>query len=108
MKDLVLRLIGDGGLLAGMPYELVSALVMLVFGAAGYALKKWDCDAVPLVLAFVLGRMMEETFRQSLLLSRGGLLIFLERPIAAGALAVAAAAVLLPLLMHRRPRAFRS
>ena len=80
-----------------------SVAVMLAFGAAGYLMKRWDYDAVPLVLAFVLGRMMEETFRQSLLLSRGSLSIFVTRPIAAVALLVAAAVVITPLLVKRNP-----
>jgi putative tricarboxylic transport membrane protein len=63
--------------------------IMLVFGVAGYLMKKWQYDPVPFVMAFVLGKMMEETFRQSLLLSRGTAAIFFERPIALISLVVA-------------------
>jgi TctA family transporter len=43
-----------------------------------------------LVLAFVLGRQMEQAFRQSLILSDGSFLVFFTRPISAGAMALAA------------------
>lgn len=66
-----------------------SVAIMLSFGAAGFLMKRWRYDPVPFVMAFVLGRMMEETFRQSLLLSRGSLAIFFTRPIALVALVVA-------------------
>jgi putative tricarboxylic transport membrane protein len=66
-----------------------SVAVMLCFGVVGYLMKRWRYDPVPFVMAFVLGRMIEETFRQSLLLSRGSMAIFLQRPIALIALLVA-------------------
>jgi putative tricarboxylic transport membrane protein len=78
-------------------------VIMLVFGAVGYLMKKWEYDAVPFVLAFVLGRMMEEALRQSLILSRGSPMIFLQRPLSAAFLITAALLVLLPMLL-RWPR----
>jgi putative tricarboxylic transport membrane protein len=71
-----------------------SVAIMLCFGIAGYLMKLWKYDPVPFVMAFVLGKMMEETFRQSLLLSRGTLAIFVERPIALATLVIAAGALL--------------
>ncbi len=65
-------------------------LVMLFFGVLGYLLRKYGFDLAPLVLAFVLGRQMEQAFRQSLLLSDGSFLVFFNRPIAAAAMALAA------------------
>jgi putative tricarboxylic transport membrane protein len=69
---------------------------MLAFGIAGYALHKIGCEAAPLILGFVLGPLMEENFRRSMLISRGDPMIFLERPISlafliAGALLLAIA-----------------
>lgn len=74
-------------------------VTMLLFGAVGYWMKQWDYDPVPLVLAFVLGRMAEESIRQSLVLSRGSLGIFLARPLSAVFLITAALLVLLPWLI---------
>jgi len=72
--------------------------IMLLFGMIGHLMRKLEYEAAPLVLAFVLGRLAEESIRQSLLLSRGSLAILLERPIAAAFLAATLVVVLAPLL----------
>ncbi len=54
---------------------------MILFGILGYLLKKYDYEPAPLILAFVLGPMFENAFRQSLIISDGSFLIFLVRPI---------------------------
>jgi putative tricarboxylic transport membrane protein len=77
-------------------------LVMWVFGILGYLLKKFDYEAAPLVLALVIGPMMEEALRQSLILSAGSFAIFLERPISAGFIFAAALLFIFPLLTRRR------
>ena len=51
-------------------------VMMLVFGVAGYLLKKTNYPLAPMVLAIVLGDKAEEAFRQSLLASGGGLGVF--------------------------------
>jgi putative tricarboxylic transport membrane protein len=65
-------------------------LVMLFFGFVGYLLRKYGYELAPLVLAFVLGRQMEQAFRQSLILSDGSFWVFFTRPISAVAMALAA------------------
>ncbi|MDB5936990.1 MAG: tctA3 [Massilia sp.] len=52
--------------------------LMLAFGILGYVFKKLDYPLAPLVLALVLGDRAEDSFRQSMLASRGGLGIFWE------------------------------
>ena len=76
-------------------------MFMLIFGALGYLMKKLDYEAVPLVLAFILGRMVEESLRQSLVLSRGSLTIFLSRPLSGAFLFAALILILLPFLASR-------
>lgn len=56
-------------------------LVMIIFGIIGYLMKKYKYDIPPMVLALVLGPMMELSLRRSLLLSEGSPLIFFQRPI---------------------------
>jgi putative tricarboxylic transport membrane protein len=56
-------------------------VMMLVFGIAGYVLKKCNYPLAPLVLALVLGDMAEESFRQSLLASQGSLRVFWANPL---------------------------
>jgi putative tricarboxylic transport membrane protein len=58
-------------------------MVMMLFGLLGYLFKKFEFEAAPLILAFVLGPMFETNLRQSLLLSKGSFMIFVNRPISA-------------------------
>jgi len=58
-------------------------ILMLIFGVFGYLIRKYRYDAPPLVLALVLGPMVESALRRSLLLSDGSPFIFFQRPISA-------------------------
>ena len=60
--------------------NLFDVWMMLGFGLLGYVMKKLDYPIVPLVLALVLGRLAENSLRQSLTLSGGSLSIFFTRP----------------------------
>ena len=62
--------------------------VMLFFGALGYIIRKLGYEPAPLVLAFVLGPMLEKNLRQALLLFDGNLTVFVTRPLSATALAI--------------------
>ena len=55
----------------------------MIFGLLGYLFRKFEYEPAPLILAFVLGPMVETNLRQSLLLSRGSFLIFFTRPLSA-------------------------
>ena len=55
----------------------------LFIGVVGYILLRLDFHPAPILLGFVLGPRFEENFRRSLLISRGDLLTFIERPISA-------------------------
>ena len=57
---------------------------MLIFGIVGYVLRKLEFELGPLILAFIIGRMLETSLRQSLAMSGGDFSIFFTRPIAAG------------------------
>ncbi len=58
--------------------------LMLGFGMLGYLMRKLQFDIAPLVIGFILGDLLEENLRNSLLLSDGSYLIFLQRPISVG------------------------
>jgi putative tricarboxylic transport membrane protein len=83
-------------------------VIMLVFGGVGYLMKKFDYEPVPLVLAFVLGRMVEESLRQSLVISRGSLKILVTRPLAGAFLLAAFVLILLPFVTPRIKGLFRT
>lgn len=72
--------------------------VMIAFGIFGYLARKLGYEAAPLVLAFVLGSMMENKLRTALILSAGDLTTFLTKPISAVCLTVAAIMLLMPLI----------
>ncbi|WGT64393.1 tripartite tricarboxylate transporter permease [Variovorax paradoxus] len=80
-----------------------------VFGFVGYTFFKLGCEPAPLLLGFILGPMMEENLRRSLLLSRGDWSVFVTRPISLGLLLAAAlllVIVLLPAVKAKREEAF--
>ena len=79
--------------------------VMLGFGVLGYVLRKMGFEGAPLVLAFILGPMLENSMRQSLIISHGSFLIFVQRPIAAACLlatVVLLLTALVPFVRNRR------
>ena len=82
--------------------SLFEVWLALIFGALGYAMQRLEYSPAPLVLALVLGKTLEESVRQSLLLSHGNLGIFVTRPLAATFLVLTAVLVLLPLVTRRR------
>jgi putative tricarboxylic transport membrane protein len=61
---------------------------VLSLGIAGYILKQLGFHPAPCLLGFVLGPRFEENFRRALLISRGDLMTFIDRPISAAFLAV--------------------
>ncbi len=73
-------------------------LIMIVFGILGYLFKKFDYEGAPLVLALVLGPILETSLRRSLLLSAGNPLIFITRPISAVLICLAIAILVFPLI----------
>jgi len=84
-------------------------LIAAAFGLFGYWLSKHEFEPAPLVLAFVLGPLMEENLRRAMLIARGDPSVFVTRPISAGLLFVAVAMLtlaMLPLIRRRRDEVF--
>ena len=83
----------------------IDVALMLLCGVAGYLMRKFEYEPAPLVLAYVLAPMLENALRQSLILSDGSFGIFMNRPISAACLIVAAVLLLSSLLpMIRKKR----
>jgi putative tricarboxylic transport membrane protein len=77
----------------------------IFFGLMGYLFMKLKCEPAPLILAFVLGPLMEENLRRALLISRGDPTVFFTRPISAAFLVVAAlllVVMILPAVRKKR------
>jgi TctA family transporter len=91
-------------------YRVFDVLLMAGFGVFGYVLRLIGCEAAPLALGFVLGPMLEENFRRTLLIADGDFSVFLTRPLSAALLAVTAlllALMAVPVLRRGRETAFR-
>jgi TctA family transporter len=83
--------------------------LMGLFGLLGYVFGKLGCEPAPMLLAFILGPLMEEYLRRAMLISRGNPWVFVQRPISATLLALAAlamCAVLVPVFGKTRKEAF--
>ena len=78
--------------------------VMIATGVLGYLMRKFGYEAAPLVLAFVLGPMLENNLRKGLILSEGNFDIFVTRPISLACLVVAALLLVAPLLPALRKK----
>jgi putative tricarboxylic transport membrane protein len=84
--------------------NLTEVFLMVLFGLIGYLFKKFKYEGAPLVLALVLGPIMETSLRRSLMLSYGDPTIFLTRPISAVLLGISFLLLVLPLLPWVRKR----
>jgi putative tricarboxylic transport membrane protein len=62
---------------------------MNVFGVVGYIIRKYEYEEAPLILAFVLGPMLENSFTQAMIIGNGDFTYFIRRPISATLLAFA-------------------
>jgi len=85
-------------------------VMMLVFGVAGYLLKKTNYPLAPMVLAIVLGDKAEEAFRQSLLASQGSLGVFFSNSLVSTIMILGLVALFWPIIQDylsklRAPRA---
>jgi putative tricarboxylic transport membrane protein len=115
-----LPLIGIWVKLLRIPYELLFPLILLVcligaytidnaifdiylmilFGIMGYLMKKFGYPAAPLVLALLLGPMLERNFGQSVMMSNGSFAIFFSRPVSAILLIIAVCLLISPLALN--------
>lgn len=89
--------------------SVFSIYVLMVSGVVGYVLLKCGFEPAPFVLAYVLGPMLEENFRRSMLISEGSLSIFVTQPISLGLLlasVVALVVVLRPSVARKRKELF--
>ncbi|MEX2127493.1 MAG: tripartite tricarboxylate transporter permease [Xanthobacteraceae bacterium] len=82
--------------------NIAQLVIVALFAAFGYLLYKFGCEPAPLVLGFILGPVMEENLRRSLVISRGDPMVFFERPISAVLLAMTLAVILLIVLPQFR------
>ena len=126
-----LPMIGIWVKLLNVPYRLMFSAILLfccigiysinndtsdvaltaMFGLFGYVLIKLGFEPAPLLLGFVLGRLMEEKLRQALILSRGDFMTFVENPVSGVLLAISLGIVIfavLPAVRKKKEEALSS
>jgi putative tricarboxylic transport membrane protein len=80
-------------------------LLLAIFGFVGYALREVGFQPAPLILAMVIGPMIETSLRQSLSITGGNLADIVFRPICLTMYAIASLAFVVPLALRWFPRA---
>ena len=80
-------------------------LIMLIFGVVGYFMQKAKFEPVLLIFALIIGPLMENNFRKTLLISRGSFAIFFSRPISAVLIVVSLLLLMAILFPRMRQRA---
>ncbi len=78
--------------------SLIEMVIMILFGIIGYLLKKFGYETAPLILALVIGSMLEPALRRSLIMSNGSFKIFFTRPISLFLIVVAVVFLISPLI----------
>ena len=90
--------------------NVFDVFMTIPFAILGYVFKKLECEPAPLLLGFVLGKLMEEYLRRAMTISRGDPMVFLNRPLSLGLLIAAAvllALVFMPAISKKREEAFQ-
>jgi putative tricarboxylic transport membrane protein len=90
--------------------NVFDVMMTIPFAILGYAFKKLDCEPAPLLLGFVLGKLMEEYLRRALTISRGDATVFFTRPLSLVLLVIAAILLVLvfsPKIARKREEAFQ-
>ena len=90
--------------------NVFDVLMTIPFAILGYAFKKLDCEPAPLLLGFVLGKLMEEYLRRALTISRGDATVFFTRPLSLVLLILAGILLVLvfsPKIAKKREEAFQ-
>jgi putative tricarboxylic transport membrane protein len=89
--------------------NVFDVFMTIPFAILGYVFKKLDCEPAPLLLGFVLGKLMEEFLRRAMTISRGDPMVFFTRPLSLTLLLMAGALLLivfLPAISKKRAEAF--
>jgi len=89
--------------------NVFDVFMTIPFAILGYVFKKLDCEPAPMLLGFVLGKLMEEYLRRAMTISRGDATVFFTRPLSATLLVLAIillVIVFMPAISKKREEAF--
>lgn len=82
--------------------SILDLILAIILGVLGYFMRKLDYPLAPVILGFVLGNLLEQALRQTLMISGGSLKIFWNSPIAVTLFLMAAAFVVLPRVLSKK------
>jgi putative tricarboxylic transport membrane protein len=88
----------------GLKFTTFDLLLLLGFGLVGLLMRLNGFPVAPMILALILGDIMEENMRRALQISGGDWMVFLEKPISATLLGIAVVSLVLPPLWRRLRR----
>ena len=95
----------------GLKFTAFDLYLLLAFGLVGLLMRLNGFPLAPMILALILGDLMEENMRRALQISGGDWMTFLEKPISATLITIALVSLIMPPLLRRiraaraRPRA---
>jgi putative tricarboxylic transport membrane protein len=75
--------------------------LLFAFGLIGYAMRRFDFPAAPLIVGLILAPMAEQSMRQALTISMGNWTTFITRPLSGSLLAIAALLLIAPPLWRK-------
>ncbi|ATG75824.1 transporter [Zobellella denitrificans] len=82
----------------GLSFNVFDLLLLLAFGLIGLGMKLFGFPTAPLILALILGAIMEESMRRALQISGGDWMTFVDKPISMWLLILASLSLFAPLL----------
>ena len=82
--------------------SMTDMVITVIFGVIGYLMKKFNYEGAPLVLGLVLGPLMENALRRSLIMSKGSFAIFFQRPISLVFMGMVLVMLISPLFTKKR------
>ncbi|MDQ0338846.1 putative tricarboxylic transport membrane protein [Caldalkalibacillus uzonensis] len=85
----------------GVRFNTFDLYLLIAFGVLGFLMRLFSFPAAPFILAFILGGMMEQSFRQALTISNGSLSIFWSSPVSVTLFAVALISLIFPLIRKK-------
>lgn len=88
----------------GVSFSTFDLYLLVAFGILGYLMRLANYPAAPLLLAFILGGMMEQSLRQALTISNGDIMIFFTRPISCSLLVIAFLSFVVPIIKSQRKK----
>jgi len=82
--------------------SMFATLLALAFGILGYVMEKFDFPLAPMVLAIVLGQLLESNFRRTLTITGGSFAPFFTHPISLVLIIIALVSFVIPFIRRRR------